>query len=439
MIAAIACASSDSRDPFPDAPPAAQDPPAPPLAPPGASCTGRRCDVPKCDNGTTTAIEGDAYDPAGKTKLYNVLAYVPASDLSPFTKGVACERCGSVSGDPIATALTDENGHFRLEGVPAGKKIPLVIQVGRWRRTIVLPEVKACTTTTLDAGVAHLPVDSSEGDIPQIAVVTGGFDELGCLLSRIGVTGGEYGTPGETEKRIHIYRGVGGGNYTAGGAPDATALWNDPATLAKYDMILLACEGWEYDEDDGTNGDKTAASKAAMRDWLAKGGRVFATHYHYTWFKKSPSDDFKNVATWNAPATAYGHRSLSVDTSFPKGAAFAKWLTQAGGSSTPGILEVDNPGANVAAVNAATTQRWLYDDKGVPYLSFNVPVGAPADQQCGRAVFSDIHVSGEQGGNPLPGMCGAAKLTPQELALEFLIFDLAACVQPDSQKPEAPH
>ncbi|MEA2746172.1 MAG: hypothetical protein QOI41_315, partial [Myxococcales bacterium] len=42
------------------------------------------------------------------------------------------------------------------------------------------------------------------------------------------------------------------------------------------------------------------------------------------------------------------------------------------------------------------------------------------------------------GGRNIPGNCGAAKLTPQELALEFLLFDLAACVQPDSQVPAAP-
>ena len=55
------------------------------------------------------------------------------------------------------------------------------------------------------------------------------------------------------------------------------------------------------------------------------------------------------------------------------------------------------------------------------------------------AVLSDIHVSGELGGNPLPGSCGSAKLTPQELALEFFLFDLAACVQPDKDKSSAPH
>src|SRR6185369_8244725 len=121
-VFAVACGSSSSARTF--------DEPAPgpgtgsstgPLPnDPGKACTGIRCDVPSCEPGKTTVIEGDVYDPAGKTRLYNVLAYVPNEPLSPITKGASCDRCGTVSGDPIATALSDSKGHFRIEGVPAG-------------------------------------------------------------------------------------------------------------------------------------------------------------------------------------------------------------------------------------------------------------------------------------------------------------------------------
>lgn len=94
-----------------------------------ATCTGIRCDVPSCEPGKTTAIEGDVYDPAGKTRLYNVLAYVPNAPLAPMTNGASCDRCGTVSGDPIATSLSDAKGHFRIEGVPAGDDVPVVLQV----------------------------------------------------------------------------------------------------------------------------------------------------------------------------------------------------------------------------------------------------------------------------------------------------------------------
>lgn len=435
----LGCATEAPRASF-DAPPAATEaPPPPPLTkdPGKAACSGRRCDVPTCEGGATTAIEGVVFDPAGTVPLYDVLVYVPNGDLAPLTKGATCERCGTVSGDPIATTITDAHGHFRLEGVPAGSKVPLVIQVGKWRRTIEIPTVEKCTTTKLQDGLVQMPRNRTQGDIPQIAVVTGGFDELGCLLTRIGLDKTEYTDP-TAAGAVHVYKGVGGGPLPSGTTPLAQDLWKDEESLSRYDMVLLSCEGWEYDEDDASNGNKTKAQKEAMHAYAAKGGRIFATHYHYAWFKKSPEQDFRSVATWNAPASAYGTKTYSIDTSFPKGKAFAEWMDVNGATSAPGAVSVTNPAANVAAVDPAVAQRWLYTNDSVGYFSFNTPVGAPEDQQCGRAVFSDVHVSGEQGGSPVPSSCKYGKLTPQELALEFMLFDLAACVQPDDRTPTPP-
>jgi hypothetical protein len=63
---------------------------------------------------------------------------------------VSCDRCGApVSGSPIATALTDESGHFVLRNVPVGVNIPLVVQVGKWRRQVSLPTVAPCVDTAI--------------------------------------------------------------------------------------------------------------------------------------------------------------------------------------------------------------------------------------------------------------------------------------------------
>jgi hypothetical protein len=35
-------------------------------------------------------------------------------------------------------------GRFRIDNVPVGKDVPLVVQVGKWRRQVMLPEVLPC-------------------------------------------------------------------------------------------------------------------------------------------------------------------------------------------------------------------------------------------------------------------------------------------------------
>ena len=76
------------------------------------------------------------------------------------------------------------------------------------------------------------------------------------------------------------------------------------------------------------------------------------------------------------------------------------------------------------------------------YVTFNAPVGQPAAMQCGRAVFSDVHLSGVSDDTTFPNECVGADPTgayaTNEKALEFLFFDLSACVTNDMAPPPMP-
>src|ERR1019366_4211563 len=99
-----------------------------------------------------------------------------------------------------------------LTGVPALANLPLVVQIGKWRRRITVPEVADCATTTLPDSYSgptqlRLPRSQKEGDMPQMAILTGGADDLACFLTRVGVDPSEYAAP-HAGGRVDVYRGL---------------------------------------------------------------------------------------------------------------------------------------------------------------------------------------------------------------------------------------
>ncbi len=126
------------------------------------------------------------YDPSGKLPLYNVIVYVPNAPLEPIPDGATCDQC---SATPLRLTPRDGadryEGKFVLEDVPVGENIPLVVQVGKWRREMTLPVVERCEDTETDAGIIRLPRKQSKEHIPKIALTTGGADPLECLLHNL--------------------------------------------------------------------------------------------------------------------------------------------------------------------------------------------------------------------------------------------------------------
>jgi|CZKU01.1.fsa_nt_gi hypothetical protein len=437
---------------------------------------GLSCNVSMCKNGKHTTLTGHVYDPAGKNPLYNVIVFVP-SDPNPNalpaieTGTKTCNTCNTPVGNYVAAtfpgavravALTDQTGAFTLTDVPTGKNVPLVVQVGKWRRTITVANVADCATTAVPEsgpGQARLPANQNEGSMPKMALLTGGQDDLGCFMTRMGIASSEYAAPGGTG-RLAIYQGLNVGGFngpalstgTAGNCTNTSCpLWQNTQSLEAYDIVLLACEGGPMDPDapggfGGAGANITKPAKQAMHDWLNEGGKVFATHFHYTWFQYGPPD-FQTVATWLGSSIALNVNGTgTIDTSFPKGQQFAQWLKTVG-ATTGSTIPLLGVGTSVSSVNTMTTQRWIYDNStsDTKYMSFETPIGGlltdagelGGRQYCGKAVFTDLHAGGAPLGD-VPGMCKQGDLSAQEKALEFLFFDLSACVTDDSIPPPPP-
>jgi hypothetical protein len=425
-----------------------------------------------CSGGGSTNISGKVYDPAGKNPLQNVVVFVPndVSTLPVISQGTgagSCSSCDTSIGDYVAFTFTGPDGSFTLKNVPTGTNVPLVLQIGKWRRVITVPNVKDCGNTALPSsgtGQARLPANHKEGDMPQMALLTGGLDDLGCFLTRMGIQAAEYTAP-HAGGRLDIYQGLGllgnGPGLSNGGTPGnctntSCPLWASTQSFEKYDIVLLACEGDTYDSAAQVDGgitlgggraNVTTGGKQALHDWLNEGGKVFATHFHYTWFQNGPAD-FQTVANWKGYSLGTGTcNNCTIDTTFTGGQDFNAWLKAVGAITTGGI-NLTGVADSVGLVKMGTTDRWIYDPASpndTKYLSFNTPIGgiatdageANGKQYCGKAVFTDLHAGGAPSGD-VPGSCKAADLSAQEKALEYLFFDLSACVHDESKPPPNP-
>jgi hypothetical protein len=442
-------------------------------APTCTSATGWSCKVDtSCSTSSPTTLTGKVFDPAGKNPLYDVVVFIPQNQanlpgITPGTK--TCNSCDTPIGNYVVATTTDYTGTFTLKGVPTGMGVPVTVQVGKWRRTIGVNITNSCATTTVSMTTSanpllRLPQKKSEGDMPQMALLTGGCDDMACFLMNVGIDSTEFTAPG-AGGRVSVYQGnskplgIGGAgpslsNGTAGNCTTTSCpLWSTVGGFEANDIAMLSCQCGE-----GTNINENAAAYTNLTTWLNEGGKVFASHYHYTWFENNPA--FKAVANWGYTGNndiAGNGGTYDIDTTFQKGVVFGQWLGVVGAINSAGPppnIDLKIVADSVTTVNPPTS-RWIYDPatsgeagaNNVKYLSFETPIGGlppKADagesgpQYCGKAVFTDLHTSGSlfAMAASVPKDCTAAALTAQQKALEFLFFDLAACVTND-QVPDA--
>lgn len=413
---------------------------------PGPECGAAGCTPApnSCPGGGQTSISGTVYAPSGTLPLYNVMVYVPSEPLAPLSAGATC-AC-EVSGEPVAAALTDTAGRFSLINPPVGENVPLVIQVGKWRRQFTVDTVTACAENAVPDQTLRLPARQAEGDLPRIALTTGEADALECLINKLGIDPSEF-TPPDGPGRINYFAGREGTDRYVDelndGAdfPDAEQLWSSVESLRQYDVVLLSCEG-----DEGYDDNKPDAAFQAMYEYTNLGGRVFASHWHQLWLQRGP-EPFPDIAEF-VDEDDLDEITADVITSFPKGKALSEWLVNVGASSEPGRIDLTGTQHTVVSETPEYAQRWIATSspETVQYLSANTPLGAAPADQCGRVILSDIHVTGSESEGrdvssdelAFPEGCITTDLSPQEKVLAYMLFDISACVVPDSQPPAPP-
>ena len=420
------------------------------------ACVGLSCFQFDCaaKGAPPTTLSGTVYAPNGTLPLYGVDVYVPYSDPGPLTDGAVCARCDQgLQGGAIVQTRTDEAGHFVLENVPATTDVPLVIQIGKWRRQLKVPSVAPCEDQALDPVATRLPKNATEGDLPHIAISTGNADALECLPLKLGVDPAEISASTGTG-HIHLYTNMGNTNNGGKGAStfkanwpggtaamtDSRGLWDTVDHLKPYDIVFFSCEGGQHPES------KPLTSLQAVRDYADLGGRVFASHWHNIFVAGKSNDASYAIPEWRAVADFnFGGNPANEDltatideVSNPKGMSFATWMMNVMGSTTRGFIPVTQARTTCTKVDTTKGEQWVFLDtttspgySSAMNFQFTTPQTVAGDQRCGKVVFSDMHVSADSSSAPgtaYPNGCSTADLTPQEKALSFMFFDIASCV-----------
>ena len=146
--------------------------------------------------------------------------------------------------------------------------------------------------------------------------------------------------------------------------------------------------------------------------------------------------------------------TLANGTRFPGGVAMNTWLSNVG-ALTGGELPIVDGFHNVdlGATNTLS-EAWITAEGGslapgaIQYFSFGLPAGP--ESTCGHVVYSELHDSlgpgvgsdpdypGATDGGIVPTGCSTHALTPQEKALEFMLFELSSCSIPGTMVPQVP-
>ncbi len=419
----------------------------------GTTCTGLCQYQASCPTNQETRLTGTVYAPNGTEPLPNALVYVPNAPLPAITHGPSCDRCQDEDlGSPIAGAVTGADGTFVLRNVPAGIDFPLVVKIGKWRRVVTITSTPQCTNKNLTADQTRLPrnkTDASAGNqqfvsLPQMAIATGNYDAMECVVRKIGVSDSEFTLP-TGQGRVHLYRANGAyqscshwqnGNCSSGNrvsAPLSDLFQGN--TVSNYDLAIFDCEGSANEH--GNNYD------AKLHAFADAGGRVFASHYSYTYLHDN--GDFATTATWGGTGSESNTVGI-IDKTTNKGQTFNTWLGVTNSYSTTygnGYIDILDPRYYVQANSATLSERFVYTDSSVRVsghqlsthnstqeYAFNTPVGANANNICGRVLYSAFHVAvgSTTGSAVFPNHCSTGALTAQEKVLEFMLFDLSSCV-----------
>lgn len=398
-----------------------------------------------CPDGTATTLTGRVLAPNGIDPIPFAQVYVPVS-VGAMPEGVACELCSEVGGNAYVRTQTAVDGSFTLSPIPTqegqdpGVEYDLVVQKGRFRQVSKVTIDAPCADNQAPTAATTLP-RKNEGDdtIPKIAVATGDYDIMECVLLELGLEQGSF----------DLWNGIQDPLF--GGTPDTRgdldALLSNPEVMKQYNIIFLNCSA---DEFEGQLANETI--RRNIEGYVAAGGRLYVTDWSYDYVEQipefAPVIDFAPGMSDTAPEprndAAMGPGDIAIQATV-EDADLVSWLHAVETVTGDEIVAADGTvhiehflDSWVMQFDVAmmeTAKVWLRGDAGGG-LSGMRPLTTTFDyQQCGRVLYSSYHTTGRGEVDPFagdfltfPNYCSADGLAPQERVLLYLILHVADCI-----------
>lgn len=364
---------------------------------------------------------GTVLAPEGTIPISGALVYLTKNAPPPIQDGVFCDKCVKLDFSTPYT-LSGPDGGFHL-GVPATGSYQLVVQKGQFRRVRPIEVGAGNVAVPLASSTLPAKSDAAAGDsIPKMAIVEPVWDSIDISLARLGL-----GTLAPTGLfgALQVDRPTAPYDYydgLAGAKGGHDAILKNWSTLSQYHIVFLPCAWSDQTTCDPTSPATDPTVQKNLRDFVAKGGKLYVTDYSYEFVRQI----FPQYVDWKNQTGAVG--SACLPSSWDGAASspdpgLTAWL------ATQGItaFDVKESWTAIAATHPGNTT----DPDGKPitvtpkvWVEASTPWGKlPAtvsfEQACGRVLFSTYHTEGS-----------SKTMLPQERALIYILLEVAVCVAP---------
>jgi hypothetical protein len=385
---------------------------------------------PTC-NGRESTISGTVLAPNGVDPVPGATVFVPSKVPELFVPEVQCEVCGQLGmAANFWQTTTAYDGTFSLTVCPGD--VDLILQNGRFRRflQIDLPEKQAVELTAAQSRLPRRQAEFHALDaIPRIAVATGNYDKMECVLHKLGLESGA----------IDLYEAATGIQKSPDPLISFGELVRNPEKMKTYNIIFINCTNNEHEQ---------ALRDAVVRDnlhaYVKAGGRLYVTDWSYDWIEQvpafSPSIDFEPGVSDDQPepfnGAALGDYGLQVEGQI-KDSQMANWLGLFPGAISNNRSTIEHFLGSWVMMHKLDAEAKLWVEGKVSSAMSNIDDVRPLTvtfnfESCGKILFSSYHTEGREDevwSASFPEYCGSTS-SPQDRILEYLIFDIASCVGP---------